>query len=64
MGFPLNEAPKSEIIEKEVFEMYSVIEVGFGTQIHFFHPGRFWMPFGVYIKDQLDFLPKFVIFGR
>ena len=27
MGFPLNEAPKSEIIEKEVFEIDSVIEV-------------------------------------
>ena len=27
MGFPLNGAPKSEIIAKEIFEMYSILEV-------------------------------------
>ena len=27
MGFSLNGAPKSEIMEKEVFEMYSIIEM-------------------------------------
>ena len=40
-----------------------ILSVGFGTQTKNFHPECFWMPFGVVINNQQDFLVKINCFG-
>ena len=47
-------------------EIRMSIKLGFGTQGTFFkfpHPKCFWMPFGMVINNQQEFLVKIHIFG-